>query len=176
MDLKRPGNVLYLIGETKNELGGSHFALVNDLDGGQVPTVDSARAKATFAAVHRAIDAGLVAACHDLSEGGLAAAIAEMSFAGGLGADVFLDPMPGSRGVPIASLLFSESNTRFLCEIEEDHAAEFESLLAAVPHANIGVVRQQPELRIALALFHRNWFIDVPISRLKDAWQRPLKW
>ena len=88
MDLKEPGNLLYLVGVTKNELGGSHFALVHGLTGGQVP---QGRRRgwpsATFAAVHRAIDAGLVRACHDLSEGGLAVAAAEMAFAGGLGAD-----------------------------------------------------------------------------------------
>ena len=83
MDLKRPGNLLYLVGETKNELGGSHFALVNGLSGGQVPTVDADVARETFAAMHRAIRAGLVRACHDLSEGGLAVAVAEMAFAGG---------------------------------------------------------------------------------------------
>ena len=49
---------------------------------------------ATFAAVHRAIDGGLVRACHDLSEGGLAVAAAEMAFAGGLGAWIALDTVP----------------------------------------------------------------------------------
>ena len=55
---------------------------------GQVPQLDPQTAKKTFAAVHRAIHAGLVRACHDLSEGGLAVATAEMAFAGGLGADI----------------------------------------------------------------------------------------
>ena len=86
MDLKQPGNLLYLVGETRDELGGSHFALVNGLSGGQVPTVDAERAVKTFAAMHRGIQRGLVRACHDLSEGGLAVAAAEMAFAGGLGA------------------------------------------------------------------------------------------
>ena len=48
MDLKQPGNLLYLVGETKNELGGSHFALVNGLTGGQVPTVDPAAGARTI--------------------------------------------------------------------------------------------------------------------------------
>ena len=120
MDLKEPGNCLYLVGLTRDELGGSHFALVEALAGGQVPQVDAPTAKRTFAAVHRAIDAGLVRACHDLSEGGLAVAAAEMAFAGGLGrrsrsGQSALRPttaMPNS-----AVLLFSESNTRFLCEV-----------------------------------------------------------
>ncbi len=85
MDLKEPGNRLFIVGETKNELGGSHFALVGGCCGGRVPQVDGEIAVKTFAALHQAIAAGTVRACHDLSEGGLAVALAEMAFAGGLG-------------------------------------------------------------------------------------------
>ena len=118
MDLKSPGNLLYLVGETKDELGGSHFALVNGLSGGQVPTVDPELAKRTFAALHRAIQAGCIRACHDLSEGGLAVAAAEMAFAGGCGARIDLDAVKVVGGNDSAvARLFSESNTRFLCEV-----------------------------------------------------------
>ena len=88
MDLKHSDSLLYLVGETKDELGGSHFALIHELEGGQVPTVDPLIAKQTFAAMHQAISQGLVASCHDLSEGGLAVAAAEMCFAGGIGAEL----------------------------------------------------------------------------------------
>ena len=68
--------------------------------------------------MHRAIRGGLVRACHDLSEGGLAVAAAEMAFAGGLGARLQLDAMPASGELGDARrCLFSESNTRFLCEV-----------------------------------------------------------
>src|SRR5262249_43378253 len=83
MDLKEPGNLLYLVGATKDEMGGSHYNLVHGLDGGAVPRVDFEAAPAVFHALHSAITSGLVRACHDLSEGGLAAAVAEMAFAGG---------------------------------------------------------------------------------------------
>jgi phosphoribosylformylglycinamidine synthase len=184
MDLKRPGNFLYLVGETKNELGGSHFALVNNLGGGQVPTVDPARAKATFAALHRAMDAGLVAACHDLSEGGLAVAIAEMAFAGGHGADINLLHLAPSTmesrlsATPSLSLvmqLFSESNTRFLCEVSDDHADEFQALFGSVaPCSLVGVVRDDPRLIISSP--DASALINVTIHELKEAWQRPLKY
>ncbi len=94
MDLKEPGNRIFLVGLTKAELGGSHFALVGGCSGGDVPQVDAELARRTFAAVHQAIMAGTVRACHDLSEGGLAVALAEMAFAGGLGASIQL---PGRR-------------------------------------------------------------------------------
>jgi phosphoribosylformylglycinamidine synthase len=168
MDLKSPGNLLYLVGETKNELGGSHFALVNHLSGGQVPTVDAALARRTFAAMHAAIDAGLVRSCHDLSEGGLAVAVAEMAFAGGLGAHVELtgDAKP-------AVALFSESNTRFVCEIEAGKSAAFEQTLAGVPLAMIGTVMDSPRLLITSG---GKPLVDADNAELKEAWQAPLKW
>ncbi len=173
MDLKRPGNLLYQVGATKNELGGSHLALVEALAGGRVPKVDVPRAKQTFAALYRAIDAGLVAACHDLSEGGLAVAAAEMAFAGGCGAEIGLDKIPhdltGDIGNGDAVLLFSESNTRFLCEVAGHHAAEFEQALAEVPHAQVGAVTDSGKLTIGAA-------IDLPIQQLKETWQAPLNW
>ena len=130
MDLKNAGNVLYLIGETRDELGASHFALVNNVDGGQVPSVDPLKARKIFAALHGAIEKGLVRACHDLSEGGLAAATAEMAFAGGLGAEIDLTVVPtGDHEIEPAARLFSESNTRFLCEVVPANAAAFEDAL-----------------------------------------------
>src|SRR5262249_16658780 len=88
MDLKEPGNLLYLVGATKDEMGGSHYRLVNGLEGGAVPRVDLESAPRVFRKVHEAIVRGLVRACHDLSEGGLAVTVAEMAFAGEVGADV----------------------------------------------------------------------------------------
>ncbi len=91
MDLKGPGNLLYLIGETKDEMGGSHYNLVNGLTGGNVPTVDKEMAPKIFRALHQAIKQGLILSCHDLSEGGLAVAAAEMAFAGGVGVELKLN-------------------------------------------------------------------------------------
>ncbi|HTQ38004.1 MAG TPA: phosphoribosylformylglycinamidine synthase subunit PurL [Pirellulales bacterium] len=188
MDLKRAGNVLYQVGATKSELGGSHFALVTNLSGGHAPQVDPARAKATFAAMHAAIHAGHVRACHDLSEGGLAAAAAEMAFAGGLGARLYLlevpHEVPPTQAAEIPGglatvLLFSESNSRFLVEVPPDCVGHFEQTMGDVPHAAIGEVTAAPQLLVVdvdpnpIAERH---IIEVGIAALKQAWQKPLKW
>jgi phosphoribosylformylglycinamidine synthase len=203
MDLKEAGNLLYLVGMTHNELGGSQFALVEGLDCREVPKVDAPSAKRTFAAMHRAIHAGLVRACHDLSEGGLAVAAAEMAFAGGLGARIDLSAVPylpspaggteaGEKGdstrpqsparqagptqTPnVVARLFSESNTRFLCEVRPRDAAAFERTLRGIPHARIGEVVDDGKLRIsvtgaALPL------VEADLESLKEAWQQPLRW
>ncbi|MCC6494094.1 MAG: phosphoribosylformylglycinamidine synthase subunit PurL [Pirellulales bacterium] len=175
MDLKGAGNRLYLVGKTKNELGGSHYALVKGLDGGAVPTVDPPRAKATFAAMHGAIDAGFVAACHDLSEGGLAVAAAEMALAGGLGAELRLGAMPvDADAIAAAERLFSESNTRFLCEVPPEDAESFEAALAGAAVAWIGTVTGSDRLQIVDD--RGATVVDLPLADLKDAWQRPLRW
>ncbi|MBL9163308.1 MAG: phosphoribosylformylglycinamidine synthase subunit PurL [Planctomycetaceae bacterium] len=174
MDLKRAGNLLYLVGATKDELGGSHYALVNNLVGGAVPTVEGLRAKATFAAMHRAIREGLVAACHDLSEGGLATTVAEMAFAGGLGAEVQLDHVPtGDATLSPTVKLFSESNSRFLCEVVPEYAAVFEGQFSGLPVAKVGVVAEAPRVTIKA---RGETLIDAANEQLKEAWQRPLRY
>jgi phosphoribosylformylglycinamidine (FGAM) synthase-like enzyme len=173
MDLKSAGNLLYLVGLTKNEMGGSHFHLVEKATGGAVPTVDTTVAKATFAAIHAAINAGTIRACHDLSEGGLAVAAAEMCFAGGLGASINLADVPTAENATDAEVrLFSESNTRLLCEVPVDLADRFEQLLAGVPCARVGVVESDPKLIIT----GESVAVAADVADLKEAWQAPLRW
>ncbi len=191
MDLKQAGNVLYQVGATKDELGGSHFSLIESLTGGQVPHVNLPLAKATFAELHRAISLGIVRACHDLSEGGLAGAIAEMAFAGGLGARVFLDQSPqhffepaeagettaASMAYRNAVLLFAESNSRFLCEVPADEVERFDQIMGDVPNAAVGEVLAESRLQIVSADSANPLnVIDVSLSELKEAWQSPLRW
>jgi phosphoribosylformylglycinamidine synthase II len=174
MDLKTAGNTVYAIGLTRDELGGSHLALVRELSGGQVPTVDLSQSKETFARLHAAIHAGQIRACHDLSEGGLAAAAAEMALAGGLGLTLSLDNLPVDGELDTATRLFSESNTRFLCEVAPDKTAEFEATLGdAVPLARVGEANESGRLVINSG---EQPVIDAPINELKEAWQRPLRW
>ncbi|REJ93442.1 MAG: phosphoribosylformylglycinamidine synthase, partial [Planctomycetota bacterium] len=172
MDLKQPGNVLFLVGETKAELGGSHFLQVGGQPTGSpadeaVPVVDLKTAPAIFEAVHSAIRGGLALSCHDLSEGGLAVALAEMAFAGGLGVDVELSPADD----PTAVILFSESNTRFVVEVPPESAEEF---AASVPQCRrIGVVTRKASMVVRVDTLT---VIEESIDELKSAWQQPLAW
>ena len=174
MDLKQAGNLVYLVGETGEDLGGSHFSLVNELEGGQVPTVNVELSKRTFAAMHAAICGGLLRACHDLSEGGLAVAAAEMAFAGGLGAQIDLSTIP-TRDATLtdAARLFSESNTRFMCEVEPENATDFEAAMSGVPYHKIGEVTNYAKLNVSSAAVP---LIDADVLALKEAWKSPLRW
>jgi phosphoribosylformylglycinamidine synthase len=174
MDLKEPGNALYLVGVTKNELGGSHYHLVNVLTGGQPPHVDTELAPRVFRRLHQAIQSGLVRSCHDLSEGGLAVAAAEMAFAGGVGLDVTGLHGPG-ESLPDSVLLFSESTSRYLVEVTPENAAALESCLGGeIPHRRIGQTCKEQRLRVAGG--SGEWVVWAELGPLKEAWQRPLRW
>ena len=118
---------------------------------------------------------GLVRACHDLSEGGLGVALAEMAFAGGLGADVSLAKVPTGEEIERDDvLLFSESNSRFLAEVEPGNQEEFENALRGNAFAVIGKVTAGDTLKIKG--LKGKLVISLPLKTLKEAWQKPLRW
>jgi len=174
MDLKQPGNLLYMLGITKDELGMSHFCEINGIIGGRVPTVDAKKGKRLMNSLTRCIRAGLVKSCHDCSEGGLAVAAAEMSFAGGLGAEILLQKVPIHKKAAGYAILFSESNTRFIAEIAPEKALRFEKYMRGNVFAKIGSVTGSKQF-IVKGL-RGNTVIDRPIDDLKEAWQSPLRW
>lgn len=157
MDIKQAGNLIYLIGETKNEFGGSLLAQhYGDLT--RTPPSAPTNGLATARALHQAIRQGVVRACHDLSEGGLAVAVAEMALAGGLGIHVDLSQISDDSLVA----LFSESNGRWLVEVAPENVAKFEKLLDGCVFARCGEVTTEPMLRVGP--------IEVEVSRLNEVW------
>ena len=174
MDFKRPGNLVYIVGLTKNELGGSHYYHIHDEVGSNVPRVEK-NAKEVMDALASAMSGRLVRSCHDCSEGGLAVAVAEMCFAGGIGASIELARVPVSEDAKRNDvILFSESNTRFICEVEPDKKEQFEKKLGGVPFAGIG--RTVDTDRALFAGLSGKNVIDEDIWSLKESWQAPLRW
>jgi phosphoribosylformylglycinamidine synthase II/phosphoribosylformylglycinamidine synthase I len=159
-DFKNEGSVIYLIGDTKDELGGSHYHLIHNITGdANVPTPHES-AVDIFKALHQAIGAGYIEASHDVSEGGLAVALAEMCIGGRLGAIINLE----SLGLPLETALYSESLTRFVVEVTPQHQADFEALFAGLPLSVIGVVTSDQSLNIQGAL-------SLSIDELVRAWR-----
>ena len=136
MDAKQAGNMILVIGETKNELGASHYYITKNEIGNNVPKVDLKTAPKTMTAVAKAIENGLVEACHDCSEGGLAITLAEMAFAGGLGIEANLTGVPISKDVTrTEQILFSESTSRFVIEIKPEKLRSHCRSMQRVPFA-----------------------------------------
>lgn len=175
MDAKRPGNLLFVVGRTGNELGGSHYYKLRGRLGANVPKLDLELAPRIARKVAQAIADGLVASCHDCSEGGLAVALAEMAFAGGLGIEADLRGLPASKDCTrLDAQLFSESNSRYVVEVEPRHYDAFAKLMLNLPFGQIGKVTAGSKLVIRSQ--HGGNAIDAEIDILKQAWQRTLDW
>lgn len=144
---KQNGDVIFLLGETKAELGGSEFQyIVHGKTEGRPPALDLVVEKQLLDGVLGAIQAGLVQSAHDLSEGGLAVALAESCISGKLGAEIELT----SGGLRNDLLLFSESQSRILLSATVEQADALQSKLqtAGVPITRIGTVKQEQQLQI----------------------------
>lgn len=171
MDLKHVGNRLYVVGVTRDELGESMAAPQHPW----LPQVDLEHAAQTFAALHGAMQAGLVAACHDISEGGLAIAAAEMVIAGQLGLELDLAAAPLTLADANADralvVLFSESTSRFLVEVPVASATQFEQALGATPLGMIGTVIPAPQLVIGYGVQR---VVQLEGTALERAWAHGL--
>jgi len=175
MDCKQEGDLVYMIGTTLNELGGSQYYGVHGYVGNRVPKVDSKKGKRLMDTLSAVMEKGLVKACHDLSEGGLGVAAAEMAFAGGLGMAIHLRQVPLGENINRDDdILFSESNTRFLVEIAPEDKQQFESMMAGVDFAAIGEVTSEEKLEVYG--LNGEIVLSALIAELKEAWQRPLRW
>jgi phosphoribosylformylglycinamidine synthase len=174
MDAKQAGNLIYILGETKNEMGGSHYYLVRGITGNEVPNVDAHTGKRLMQALHRAMTLGLVKACHDCSEGGLGVAAAEMAFAGGIGMTINLARVPASMNITKNDiLLFSESNSRFLVEIAPEDKNAFEKIVNGNVFANIGTLTDTNEF-IVVGVNGREVVRD-KVDHFKESWQKTLR-
>jgi phosphoribosylformylglycinamidine synthase len=173
MDLKEVGNPVYIIGETKDELGGSHYYMIHGFKGDDVPTVDLKKAKKSFDALIKAMDRGLIKACHDCSEGGVGVAAAEMAFAGELGMKISLEKL-SSKVKRNDKILFSESNSRFLVEIKKGKEKEFERTMRGNIFAKIGEVTDDKKL-VIIGL-NENPVVEEDINELKRVWKSTFDW
>jgi phosphoribosylformylglycinamidine synthase len=194
MDLKEPGDLIFVVGNTFEEMGGSHYYHVNGVHGGEVPKVAPKYAKALMEKLSRAIGKGLVRSAHDCSEGGIAVAAAEMAFAGGFGIEMRLEKVPFKEGHKVTrpvrseaepprrgqghkrndTILFSESNTRFIVEVPKKYKKKFRAVMKGAPVGLIGEVTKERKLKI-IGLDGKSVVVNAALKELKEAWQSPFK-
>jgi phosphoribosylformylglycinamidine synthase len=172
MDVKVPNDLIYIVGKTFQELGGSEYYRLRGFVGETVPKVRPNQAKKTFRSVTKTIDLGLVKACHDLSEGGLAVAAAEMAFSGGYGMELNLRKTPREAINRNDFILFSESNSRFLVEVSTKAEEDFEALMKGNIYAKIGMVTKTP--RLCVYGLDGEVVVDSSLNDLLAGWKRTL--
>ncbi|HZN53995.1 MAG TPA: AIR synthase-related protein [Candidatus Polarisedimenticolaceae bacterium] len=185
LDPKREGDVVYLLGTTADETGGSeYFRLRGELDGlrpamgepapyvgNAVPRVDPAVTLPLYRALEKAIRAGLVRSACTPARGGLAIALARCAMAGEVGLDLDLDAAPDLAALPPDVALYAESNGRFVVTVAPDDAAAFESLLEGSACRRLGCVTGDRWLRATLGGSRR---IELPVAALKAAYKETL--
>jgi len=176
MDAKSPGNLIYVIGKTYDEIGGSHYTAIHNFIGNSVPVVRPETGKRIIQSLNHAIDQRLIRSCHDCSEGGIGVACAEMAFAGGFGMNLDLSNVPRSNQTNADELiLFSESNSRFIAEISPKNQKEFEHALIGVPFNVIGQVTEGKEF-IINGMTTGEKIVDTTTDQLKASWQGTFNW
>lgn len=160
-DFKEAGDLIYLVGETKQEFCGSELQkLIHGKIFGQSPELDLEKERNVLGQISKAIRANTVASAHDVSEGGVAVALAEPLFNGkGLGAEVTLSG-------DATAALFSESQTRFILSVKKENQQAFEQLVDAVC---IGEVTNTDKLVVKNE--NGESLIDASVEELKDAWK-----
>lgn len=172
-NFKQARNLIYIIGKTKKEMGGSHYFKLFNRTGNAVPELDFKQSYKTLKKIHRAIKKGYVSAIHDCSEGGIGVAIAEMIIGGRLGAVMYLEKIIREGNLRDDELLFSESNSRFIVEIPEKRRKAFENCIKGIPYAPIGEVQHSKKLTIYKK---KKKVVELDIDTIVKKWKQRITW
>jgi phosphoribosylformylglycinamidine synthase len=171
MDAKYPGDLVYVMGKTRDELGGSEYYQMMSETGLNVPKVDVKETWPLYRALHKAIQEGLVASAHTISRGGLAIHLALVAMGGGNGMEILLENVPADEALSNIGILYSESAGRFVVTVAPDKRETFEKIFDGLNIGNIGTVTDSPIFRICGRDGSR--IIEENIIQLKKCWKKP---
>ena len=164
MGFKNTGSVLIMVGNRKNELGGSvYYSLFNET-GANIPKPNMVDLQNQINVVYGLINKNQILACHDISEGGIAVAISEMSFANGIGGSINIESKLNNDRV-----LFSESGG-FVIEIEKNNKDTICSIMddEGVAWSDIGRTNDS-------GVLHMNNVVELTINKAKFSWENGLR-
>ena len=170
-----PGDNVYLLGNTAQELDGSAWAeVVHGHLGGRPPAVDLARERALAELLAAGAHEGLFNAAHDLSDGGLGIALAEACLRFGVGVRVVLDDLLARDGIDLATALFSESTGRAIVAVPREEDVKFTRLCEGrgYPVLRIGVTDAGGPEGAALDV---QGAFSIPLAELREAFQAPMR-
>ena len=168
-DFKRPGDLIYLVGETRGELGGTCLERRLGERLGRCPSVRTSAAWAIYRRLHAALKRGLARSCHDLSDAGLWGALAESCLGGDAGAAVCLDRIPVAPTLEVdpALLLFCETPSRFLVSVSPARRRQWEREMRGVPWGVLGEVTAERTIRIDAGGAR---VASMPLLEVRAAW------
>ncbi len=171
MDVKQEGDLVYIMGVTKKELGGSEYFDHFGFSGVSVPSVNTIKSINRYRKIHFALENSLISSAHDCSDGGLGVALAESAFAGGYGMEIDLNKVPIENIDRDDFLLFSETPSRLIITIKPENKAVFENIFQNTDFACIGTVKGK---RLKMHGILGGLIVDSDIFELKKAWKQTL--
>ncbi len=171
MDAKFAGDLVYVLGETKDELGGSEYYQAMGEVGLHVPTVIFDDSWPLYRSLHSALKRGLVSSAHAVTRGGLAVHLALVAMGGELGMDLHLKDVPRQNELSDTRILFSESAGRFVVTIDPANKEAFERLFDRMRTGCIGKVTESS--RFGVKGVSGAWILEEDISELKECWKKP---
>ena len=169
-DFKSEGDIIFILGETKNELGGSEYYAMKGSIGANVPRVNFRKNFALYRKLGNAIAKGLVSSCHDCSDGGLAVALAECCIGGEVGAEIELGKCAGK--LPAEAMLFSESAGRFAVSVKRKNEQAFARAMRGAACEKVGTVGKD-SLSISMNGRH---VVSVAVQQMRSSWKKSMDW
>ena len=173
MDVKKPDDRVYVLGITRDELGGSEYFASLGVIGNDVPKVNATTAKKLYSSLEKAINEGTVASCHDCSDGGMGVALAESAFSGNFGMTIELTKVPVENIKRADTIMFSESQSRFVVTVAPGKVKRFEQILKGNVFADVGEVTARQDFTV---MDGEKVLLSAGIDELKEAWQKTLRW
>jgi len=141
MDFKLDGDIVYIIGKTKDECGGSEFYHAYGELGARPPKVDAKKARSLYERMHDLIKKGMFSAVASIGAGGFLITLAKMAIAGQLGVEIRANKIPVAESMDIENVFYSETQSRFIVTIDPKNKEEFEKAISGNIIEEIGVVR-----------------------------------
>ncbi len=172
LDSKIPGDIVYILGETNNELGGSEYYAMHSTVGDTVPVVDAQKNITLYRALETAIDQGVIASCQSIHHGGLAVALSKTAIGGQRGLSISLAQLPGNAPTDTARL-YSESQGRILVTVAPQNVERFETLMQGNAFKKIGTVSD--DLVFTITDIDGTPIINTTIEELSQSYKSAFK-
>jgi len=173
LEAKAAGDLVYVLGTTRDELGASEFYEHFGYLGKNVPRVEPDTCRELYQRLTRAIQEQCVASAHGIYRGGLGVHLAMVAMGGNLGLDIHLGELPAEEPLRNDVLLFSESAGRFIVTVDPAQQSDFENIFKNFACACVGRVTENPELMVAGTNGRK--ILSIPVSKMKEAWKSPFK-
>jgi phosphoribosylformylglycinamidine synthase subunit PurSL len=170
IDPKFTGDLVYVIGETLNELGGSEYFHMKGFIGNNVPKVEPKKAYEVYKKMYQAINKELIASATSIEIGGIGVSLTKMAISGKLGMNINLKNLESDLKRD-DYILFSESQSRLVVTVDPKKKEKFEDLF---PDAKlVGEITNTKSLIINGV--NDNEIVNLSISKLEENYKKPFK-